>query len=248
MQNNNQRFTSPAPPQNAQPYDGVLPVDKPAGMTSHDVVDAIRRKVGIKRVGHGGTLDPAATGVLLIMLGRGTKLSDRLMSSDKTYEGTLYLGKATDSQDATGTVISENPWEHITREQLEEEIKNFKGDMFQTPPMVSAVKIDGVPLYKLARKGKTVERKPRLIHIYKFQILEFTPPEVKFVVRCTKGTYIRTLCHDIGENLGCSAHLSALRRTSAGNFSIDQTTPLDILLDMDYQTLINKIIPIQKIV
>ncbi len=246
MKNNNQRFSTPAPPQNAQPYDGVLPVDKPTGMTSHDVVDAIRRKVGIKRVGHGGTLDPAATGVLLIMLGRGTKLSERLMSSDKTYEGTLYLGKATDSQDATGTVIAEGEWEHITQEQIEEEIKNFKGDIYQTPPMVSAVKINGVPLYKLARKGKTVERKPRLIHIYKFQILEFNPPEVKFVVRSTKGTYIRTLCHDIGENLGCQAHLSALRRTSAGSIEIEETTPLNELLEMDYQLLLDKIIPIRN--
>ncbi len=246
MQNNNQRFSTPAPPQNAQPYDGVLPVDKPTGMTSHDVVDAIRRKVGIKRVGHGGTLDPAATGVLLIMLGRGTKLSDRLMSSDKTYEGTLYLGSATDSQDATGTVTAEGPWEHITQEQIEEEMKSFKGDIYQTPPMVSAVKINGVPLYKLARKGKTVERKPRLVHIYKFKILDFNPPEVKFVLKCTKGTYVRTICHDIGEKLGCNAHLSALRRTSAGSMDIEATTPLNELLEMDYQLLLDKIIPIRN--
>ncbi len=246
MQNKNQRFSTPAPPQNAQPYDGVLPVDKPTGMTSHDVVDAIRRKVGIKRVGHGGTLDPAATGVLLIMLGRGTKLSERLMKSDKTYEGTLYLGSATDSQDATGTVTEEGEWEHITQEQLEEEMKNFKGDFYQTPPMVSAVKINGVPLYKLARKGKTVERKPRLIHVYKFKILDFNPPEIKFVLRCTKGTYVRTICHDIGENLGCHAHLSSLRRTSAGSIDIEETTPLNDLLEMDYQLLLDKIIPIRN--
>ena len=246
MQQNNQRFSTPAPPQNAQPYDGVLPVDKPSGMTSHDVVDAIRRKVGIKRVGHGGTLDPMATGVLLIMLGRGTKLSDRLMSSDKTYEGTMYLGSATDSQDATGEVISEGEWEDITQEVGEEEMKNFKGDIFQTPPMVSAVKVNGVPLYKLARKGKTVERKPRLMHIYKFKILDFNPPEIKFVLRCTKGTYVRTICNDIGENLGCKAHLSALRRTNAGSMDIEETIPLDEILDMDYQTVIDKIIPVAK--
>jgi tRNA pseudouridine55 synthase len=246
MQNNNQRFSTPAPPRNSEPYDGVLPVDKPTGMTSHDVVDAIRRKVGIKRVGHGGTLDPAATGVLLIMLGRGTKLSNRLMSSDKTYEGTLYLGKETDSQDATGTVTGEGEWEHITQTQLEEEMKNFKGDIYQIPPMVSAVKINGVPLYKHARKGKTVERKPRLVHIYKFQILDFNPPEIKFVLRCTKGTYVRTICNDIGEALGCKAHLSALRRTSAGSMTIEETTPLDDLLKMSYQDLIDKIIPIRN--
>ena len=246
MQNNNQRFSTPAPPQNAQPYDGVLPVDKPSGMTSHDVVDAIRRKVGIKRVGHGGTLDPMATGVLLIMLGRGTKLSDRLMSSDKTYEGTMYLGSATDSQDATGEVISEGEWEQVTQEQIEEQMQNFKGDIFQTPPMVSAVKINGVPLYKLARKGKTVERKARLVHIYKFKILEFNPPEIKFVLRCTKGTYVRTICHDIGENLECKAHLSALRRTSAGNIEIEETTPLNELLELDHQSLMDKILPIKN--
>ena len=124
-------------------------------------------------------------------------------------------------------------------------MKNFKGDIYQTPPMVSAVKINGVPLYKLARKGKTVERKPRLVHIYKFQILDFNPPEIKFVLRCTKGTYVRTICHDIGENLGCKAHLSSLRRTSAGNIEIEETTPLNELLKLDHQSLIDKIIPIK---
>ncbi len=243
----NNRFSAPPPPKDTNPYDGILPIDKPSGMTSHDVVDAIRRKTGIKRVGHGGTLDPMATGVLVIMLGRGTKLSNRLMSSDKTYEGTMYLGKTTDSQDATGTVIKEGEWEHITREMLEEEMKKFKGDIFQTPPMVSAVKIDGVPLYKHARKGKTVERKPRLVHIYKFTILEFAPPEIKFELRCTKGTYVRTICNDIGENLGCGAHLSALRRTKAGTFSIEQAIPLDTVLNDTTEELFNKIIPVKNI-
>ena len=242
----NRKFTAPVPPQNIENYEGILLIDKPAGMTSHDVVDSIRRKAGIKRVGHGGTLDPAATGLLIVMLGRATKLSNSIMTHDKTYEGTMLLGSSTDSQDATGTVTNEAPWEDITQEQIEQAIKKFKGDIFQTPPMVSAVKVDGVPLYKHARKGKTVERKARLIHIYKFKVLDFNPPEVKFVVRCTKGTYIRTLCHDIGEDLKCHAHLKSLRRSASGKITIEQATPLNELLEMNNEDFLTKIIPIRR--
>lgn len=211
-------------------WDGLLLVDKPPGMTSHDVVDRIRRTFRLRKVGHGGTLDPMATGLLVILLGRGTKLSNQVMGSDKTYEGTLHLGVATDSQDCDGTVLSERDASAVTREALEAEMKLRVGDLMQTPPMVSAVKKDGVPLYKLARQGQVVEREPRLIHVYEYRLLTFTPPTATFVLRCTKGTYVRTLVSDIGEALGCGAHLAALRRTVSGPLKIEDAVPLDRIL------------------
>jgi len=242
------RFTAPAPPRDLSPADGVLAIDKPAGPTSHDIVDTVRRTFGFRKVGHGGTLDPQATGLLLLLVGKGTKLSARLMSSDKSYEGTLLLGTATDSQDRTGKVLKEAPWDHVTRTALEGAMATFKGDIYQTPPMVSAVKINGVPLYKHARKGETVERKARLIHIYEFTLTDFRPPYADFIMRCTKGTYVRTVCNDIGELLGCGACLQGLRRTVSGNFAISQATSLDDLLKMHRQRVIEKIIPIRRIV
>lgn len=234
-------------PPRTDPFDGILLVDKPAGPTSHDVVDKIRRHFRFKKVGHGGTLDPAATGLLVIMLGRGTRLSARFMSSDKTYEGVMHLGISTDSQDADGQVVREADPSGITREQLERELAACRGDMYQTPPMVSAVKIAGVPLYKLARKGEDVERKPRFIHVYEFRMLDFDLPRASFVLRCTKGTYVRTLCHDIGERLGVGAHLEKLRRTESGGFSVGQATPLDALLQRDTMQLVDLVIPMHAI-
>jgi tRNA pseudouridine55 synthase len=201
---------------------GILLVDKPKGVTSHDVVHHVRRKFKLDSVGHCGTLDPMATGLLVLLIGKATKLSDRLMGEDKEYEATLKLGIATDSQDAEGTVLSEKPVPSLTKEEIEEAFKTFKGDILQTPPMVSAKKIDGVPLYKLARKGQVVERKPRLIHIYRFDFLRIEPPEVDFRLLCTKGTYVRTICHDIGEKLGCGGHLSKLRRLASGQFQVNK--------------------------
>ena len=223
--------------------DGLLLVDKPSGPTSHDVVAAMRRHLRFKKVGHGGTLDPLATGLLILLLGRGTKLSNYVMGSDKTYEGALQLGVSTDSQDADGQVVAERDIAGVTEEAVREEMARRTGDLLQTPPMVSAIKKDGVPLYKLARKGKTVERDPRLVHIYAFTLLEFAPPTVRFRVACTKGTYVRTLAHDIGEALGCGAHLSALRRTRSGAFSVDDALPLDRLLEMPADALIDRVIP-----
>ncbi len=211
-------------------WDGLLLVDKPPGMTSHDVVDRIRRNFRLRKVGHGGTLDPMATGLLVILLGRGTKLSNQIMGSDKTYEGTLRLGISTDSQDCDGQVVAERDPTAVTREALEAAMRKRVGDQMQTPPMVSAVKKDGVPLYKLARQGQTVEREARLIHVYEYRLLEFTPPTATFRLRCTKGTYVRTLVADIGEELGCGAHLSALRRTVSGPLKIEDATPLDRIL------------------
>jgi tRNA pseudouridine55 synthase len=208
---------------------GILLVDKPQGPTSHDIVDIIRRKFGIKSVGHCGTLDPMATGLLIVVVGKATKLSERLMGEDKEYEGTLTLGVTTDSQDAEGEKLSEKPVPALTQDQVKEVFHQFEGDILQIPPMVSAKKIGGVPLYKLARKGVEVERKPRLIHIYRIDILRFALPEVDFRVMCTKGTYIRTLCYDTGEKIGCGGHLSRLRRLASGQFRVEKSHTLSAI-------------------
>jgi tRNA pseudouridine55 synthase len=229
------------------PFDGILLVDKPAGPTSHDVVHHIRRHFKLKKVGHGGTLDPAATGLLVILLGRGTRVSNRFMSSDKTYEGTLRLGITTDSQDADGNILRKVDPSGITREQLEAAMAPFKGDMFQTPPMVSAVRINGVQLYKLARQGEEVERKPRFIHLFEFRLLNFTPPYASFVLRCSKGTYVRTICHDIGEALGVGAHLSQLRRTESAGYDVRQATPFEALLSMNQVDLLDVVLPLHTL-
>lgn len=202
--------------------DGLLLVDKPGGMTSHDVVDVVRKKFRIKKAGHCGTLDPMATGLLMVVLGKATKVQDLLMAEDKEYSGTLRLGVETDSQDAQGQTVATHPVPDFTAEQLAAAFAKFHGDFYQTPPMVSALKKDGVPLYKLARQGKVVEREPRLVTIYRHRILEITLPEVRFEIRCSKGFYVRTYCHDIGRELGCGGHLAALRRTRSGNFPVTQ--------------------------
>ena len=224
------------------PNDGLLLVDKPSGPTSHDIVAMIRRRFRIEKVGHGGTLDPMATGLLILLLGKGTKISERVMGHDKTYEGVLRLGVETDSQDADGQVVAEQDASAIAAEQVAEQMRLRLGDQMQTHPMVSAIKIQGVPLYKLARKGETVERPPKLIHVYRFDLLDFTPPDVRFSVECTKGTYVRTLAHDIGQALGVGAHLARLRRTRIGRFDIAQASPLDDLLALP--SLEDKILPL----
>ena len=224
------------------PLDGLLLVDKPSGPTSHDVVAQIRRRFRIPKVGHGGTLDPMATGLLVILLGKGTKISDRVMGHDKTYEGTFRLGVETDSQDADGQIVAEKDAAAVTAAQVEEQFKLRLGDQMQLPPMVSAIKIKGVPLYKLARQGETVERPPKLIHVYRFDLLDFAPPDVRFVVECTKGTYVRTLAHDIGQALGVGAHLSQLRRTKIGRFDVADASTLAELLALP--SLESKIVPL----
>jgi len=238
-------FQGPAPPRENSPFDGVLLVDKPAGPTSHDVVAAVRRRTRIRKVGHGGTLDPQATGLLILLLGRGTKLSEEFLTLDKAYEGTMRLGVATDSHDAQGQVVAEADPSGITREQVESALLEHRGDLYQTPPMVSAVKVDGVPLYKRARKGQTVARKPRLIHVYEFRLTDFSPPDARFVIRCTKGTYVRTLCADIGDALGCGAHLTVLRRTQCGEFSVEDAMPLDDILALDPEGLQDRVLPMR---
>jgi tRNA pseudouridine55 synthase len=227
--------------------DGAILVDKPAGPTSHDVVDAIRRRFGIKKVGHCGTLDPNATGLLIIVLGRGTKLSERLMGDDKVYEGTIKFGETTDSYDSDGELTASLPVPPLTLDQLNEETATFVGDIMQVPPMVSAIKKDGVPLYKLARKGIEVEREPRLIHIYNFRFTEYTEPFGKCRVACTKGTYVRSLAHDLGQKLGCGAHLTALRRSASGKFDVADALPLDAILQMSAAQLEKRVIPYLKL-
>jgi tRNA pseudouridine55 synthase len=227
-------------------YDGLLLIDKPAGPTSHDIVAKVRRTFKIAKVGHGGTLDPAATGLLILLLGRATKLSEHIMGGDKTYEGTLRLGSATSTQDAEGEIVERGDCSLVTRERLLDAMARLRGDIYQLPPMVSAIKKDGVPLYKLARKGETVERKPRLVHIYELALLNFGLPESAFRVRCTKGTYVRTLCHDLGEALGCHGHLAALRRTRAAPFDAADALPLEEVLAMSKLELADHIVPMLK--
>jgi tRNA pseudouridine55 synthase len=227
--------------------DGAILVDKPAGPTSHDVVDAIRRRFGIKKVGHCGTLDPNATGLLIIVLGRGTKLSERLMGDDKVYEGTIKFGEATDSYDSDGELTGSLPVMPMTLEQLNEEAATFIGDLMQVPPMVSAIKKNGVPLYKLARKGIEVEREPRLIHVYNFRFTDYAEPLGQFRVACTKGTYVRSLAHDLGQKLGCGAHLTTLRRSASGKFDVADALPLDAVLKLTPAELEKRVMPFLKL-
>ena len=209
---------------------GVLLIDKAPGMTSHDVVAMVRRALNTKKVGHCGTLDPLATGLLIVVIGRGTKIQDLLMSEDKEYVGTMMLGVTTDSQDADGAVLETRPVpETIFPAQIEEVFSRVDGDFYQMPPMVSAIKKEGVPLYKLARQGKTVEREPRFVHIFAHEIRNVALPQIEFRVVCSKGFYVRTYAADIGEALGCGAHLQALRRTQSGKFTLERAVTIDDL-------------------
>jgi tRNA pseudouridine55 synthase len=227
--------------------DGAILIDKPSGPTSHDVVDAIRRKFGIKKVGHCGTLDPNATGLLIIVLGRGTKLSEKLMSDDKVYEGTIKFGESTDSYDADGELTASSPVPPLTLDELNAEAEKFVGDLMQTPPMVSAIKKAGVPLYKLARKGVEVEREPRLVHIYNFHFTDYREPLATFKLACTKGTYVRSIAHDLGQKLGCGAHLATLRRSVSGKFDVADAKPLDEILKLTTAELEKRVIPFLKL-
>jgi tRNA pseudouridine55 synthase len=227
--------------------DGALLIDKPVGPTSHDIVAMVRRTFQLDKVGHAGTLDPNATGLLILLLGKGTKLSEKLMGSDKVYEGTAKFGETTDSYDSDGEITASLPVPPLTLEELNAYADHFIGDQLQTPPMVSAVKKDGVPLYKLARKGVEVERKPKLIHVYKFRFNTYEEPEAQFRVACTKGTYIRSLVHDLGQKVGCGAHLSQLRRISSGQFDVKDALPLEDVLKLTEAQLGERVIPFLKL-
>ena len=197
---------------------GVIVIDKPQGMTSFDIVRQVRRMCKVRRVGHAGTLDPLATGVLPVAVGWATRLVEYMMAGEKTYQATMKLGASTDTQDSEGQILEEKEWQHVDRAALDEAVASFVGDIDQLPPMYSALKKDGKPLYQLARQGIEVERQLRSIHIDSIVVDDFAPPLVTFTVHCSKGTYVRTLCHDLGQKLNCGAHMTALRRMSCGHF------------------------------
>lgn len=209
---------------------GVIVVNKPSGLTSHDVVLKIRKVFPGVKVGHGGTLDPQATGVLPIFLGRATALTAQVTNLDKEYEGEMVLGEERDTQDGDGKVISQKGIEGIRDDMIKEAFKKFQGEIEQVPPMYSAVRIKGKRLYKLARSGKVVERSPRKVHIFSLDILKIDLPVVEFKVSCSKGTYIRTLASDIGRELGCGAYLARLSRTRTGDYCIERSVQLDEFL------------------
>ena len=206
--------------------DGVIVIRKEKGFTSHDVVAKLRGILHMKKIGHTGTLDPDAEGVLPVALGKATRLVDMITDKEKTYEAVMRLGVVTDTQDMSGTVLSQTAELHVTEEELRTVTESFTGDYMQVPPMYSALKVNGKKLYELAREGKTVERKPRPVHFYEIEILEIDLPLVRFRVTCSKGTYIRTLCHDIGEKLGCGAAMEILLRTKVGRFTLDDAITL----------------------
>ena len=227
--------------------DGVLLVDKAEGMTSHDVVALIRRKLQIKKVGHCGTLDPIATGLLLLTIGRGTKIQDLLMSEDKEYAGTLLLGVTTTTQDRQGEIVDQRPVPALDENQIRAAFEKFRGDFYQMPPMVSAKKHGGVPLYKLARQGKVVEREPRLVHVYRYSVDRIALPQIDFSVLCSKGFYVRTYVHDIGEQLGCGAHLKSLRRIKSGRFDVDPAITVDEIKTAPREEIVQRILSLPEV-
>jgi tRNA pseudouridine55 synthase len=205
---------------------GVLVVDKPVGMTSHDVVQAIRNGTGIRRAGHTGTLDPRASGVLVILIGPAVRLSEFVSASDKRYQAIIRMGMATDTFDADGKFIREAVPVNVAEEEFNRVLKTFEGEIEQTPPQHSAVKVAGRKAYEIARKGETVELEPRIIQVHHLEVLEWAPPEVVVDVHCSSGTYVRSLANDVGETLGTGAYLVGLRRTKSGRFTLRDAVPL----------------------
>jgi len=214
----------------SQGLSGFLNVHKPAGPTSHDVVLRIRRHTGIRRVGHAGTLDPFATGVLVICLGKGTRLAEFLTRSDKEYRAAVELGRSTDTYDRTGRVVEEHDPSGIGREQVETALARFRGRIMQVPPAYSAVKQGGVPLYRLARAGKETHPQPREVEIARLELVSWEPPRLTLELTCSAGTYVRSLAHDLGQALGCGAHLAELVRLRSGRFRLEDAVPLDEFL------------------
>ncbi len=222
--------------------EGVLLVDKPAAHTSHDVVARLRGILRMKRIGHAGTLDPMATGLLIILVGKATRVSQYLIGLDKEYEGAVELGRTTDSQDADGEVVTTRPVPPLGEAELKAALQGFIGDQYQLPPMYSAIKIGGVPLYKSARRGEEVEREPRFIRVVSWELLGLALPRFDFRMRVSKGTYVRTLAHDLGERLGCGAHLATLRRTAIGSFRVADALTLDQLEALSFAEIEQRLI------
>lgn len=222
--------------------DGFLIINKEPFMTSFDVVHRIRKKFGLKKVGHAGTLDPQATGVLVLAVGKATKAISRYEKSDKEYLAKMTLGLRTDTQDSTGTVIEQLTCDQVTEDQVKNALMSFVGEIDQVPPMVSALKHKGKPLYKYARKGIEIERKSRRVTIFSITEIRFALPDIYFKVKCSKGTYIRTLCDDVGQKLGCGAVLSGLERTAVGPFSLADSVKCDEIVD-----IAKVLIPLEKL-
>ena len=223
---------------------GILLVDKPPDWTSHDVV-AFTRRFGFRKVGHAGTLDPDATGLLVLLIGRAaTKLSAQFSANGKTYDAIMTLGTETDSQDASGEVTATHDWHPITPDQVSRACAGFVGDIQQIPPMVSAKKVKGVRLYKYARRGETIVREPCPITIHQLTLGQLNLPDVAFSVHCSKGTYVRTLCADIGTVLECGAHLKQLRRTTSGEFSVTAAHTMDTIREWDREKLVQHLLPL----
>ncbi len=228
---------------------GVLLVDKDPGFTSHNAVALCRRILQTKKVGHCGTLDPMATGMLIVVVGKATKVQDMLMCEDKVYTATMKLGVETNSQDADGEVVAIKPTDGITEADIRAAFEKYNGEFDQVPPMYSAVKINGVPCYKLARKGKEVERKARHVAVLDYEItrIDMESAEVDFKVHCSKGFYVRTYAHDIGQHLGCGAHLTALRRIQSGHFDISQAVDVPTLKAASREELLSLLLPLEKV-
>lgn len=228
---------------------GVLLVDKDPGFTSHNAVALCRRILQTKKVGHCGTLDPMATGMLIVVIGKATKMQDLLMCEDKVYTATMKLGVETNSQDADGEVVAVKPTDGITEDAIHAAFAHYHGEFDQVPPMYSAVKINGVPCYKLARKGKEVERKARHVAVLDYEVtrIDLEAAEVDFRVHCTKGFYVRTYAHDIGQYLGCGAHLTALRRIRSGHFDIAEAVDVPALKAASREELLARLLPVEKV-
>lgn len=228
---------------------GVLLVDKDPGFTSHNAVALCRRILGTKKVGHCGTLDPMATGMLIVVIGKATKMQDMLMCEDKVYTATMKLGIETNSQDADGEVVAEKSTAGISRADIEAAFAHYHGEFDQVPPMYSAIKINGVPCYKLARKGQEVERKARHVQVIEYSItrVDLEAAEVDFTVHCSKGFYVRTYAHDIGQYLGCGAHLTALRRVRSGAFDISQAVDVPTLKASSREELLARLLPVEEV-
>ncbi len=220
--------------------EGILSIDKPSGLSSHDVVNKVRRVAGMRRIGHTGTLDPLATGLLIICLGRATRLAEYLIGQRKRYEASIRLGQETDTFDAEGTIVDEKPLE-VTVSQIRGAMDSFRGEINQVPPAYSAVKIAGQPLYKRARQGEAVTRPERKVTIYEFNLQRWQPPYLEVCIVCSSGTYIRSIAHDLGQALGCGGYLADLRRLAIGNFTIQDALPLQELKPENLDTYLQPI-------
>ncbi len=233
--------------QRTDPFNGILLVDKPSAWTSHDIVAKIRSYFSLNKVGHGGTLDPLATGLLVILIGKATKLSNSIMSGDKIYNAEVKFGLNTSTQDIDGKIIKTSDSSMINSDKITKTLPLFTGEIKQLPPMVSAIKKNGIPLYKLARKGIEIEREERSIKINKLELLDFNNPYANFKIICSKGTYVRTLANDIGDKLGCGGCLTKLRREASDPFTIDQAHSLELILSKTRDTLKDISISIEEI-